>query len=162
MTEWAHTFTDRKMSGRRDGMAYAVRAGLHTIGTQRAYFSVTGTIYNYGHDVGGGCIHDDILRLWPDLAPVVALHLSDDSGAPMHAVENALYWAGLTAYPEARDSAQLARHLRVSHDDAVSIVDYCADDRNSREAMTFCVRMLRAGWAREAAEAVELLDSLTI
>lgn len=40
----------------------------------------------------GGCCHEHILKLRPDLAPFVALHLSDFTGAPMHAASNAFYW----------------------------------------------------------------------
>lgn len=64
---------------------------LHKIGNQAPYFSVTGTIYEHGRNVCGGCIHDEILAIWPDLAPVVALHLSDIDGVPMHFVGNGWY-----------------------------------------------------------------------
>lgn len=55
-------------------------------------FSITADIYENGRGVGGGCCHDHILTLRPDLAPFVALHLSDYTGAPMHAMANAFYW----------------------------------------------------------------------
>lgn len=73
-------------------------AGLcHMDGNRRPYFSVTGDIRRRNaNDIdAGGCIHDEILAHWPVLAPVVALHLADDTGVPMHAVANGHYWLGL-------------------------------------------------------------------
>lgn len=75
-------------------------AGLHLLGgNSRPYFSVTGDIRRPGaNDIDtGGCIHDEILAHWPVLAPVVAVHLADDTGTPLHAVENGRYWLGLEA-----------------------------------------------------------------
>ncbi len=60
-----------------------VRAGLHKIdGNDRPYFSVTADIRKpCAHDIeAGGCLHREILHYWPQLAPIVALHLSDDFG----------------------------------------------------------------------------------
>lgn len=72
------------------GCAIRVTAGLSKLqGNTRPYFSVTGKIYGNGPC---GCIHDEILRHWPELAPVVALHLSDDNGQPMHGEANGWYW----------------------------------------------------------------------
>lgn len=65
-------------------------------------FSITADIYKNGRDVGGGCCHEHILSLRPDLAPFVALHLSDWQGAPMHAIPNAWYWFQ-GAFPESAD-----------------------------------------------------------
>jgi hypothetical protein len=73
----------------------SVTAGLHFIpGNRTPYFSVTGEIRRGGaSDIDrGGCIHEDILHYWPELAPVVALHSSDENGVPMHAEENGWYW----------------------------------------------------------------------
>jgi hypothetical protein len=40
-----------------------------------------------------GCLHDATLRAFPELAPLVALHLSDsETGEPMHAEANGLYF----------------------------------------------------------------------
>lgn len=70
-------------------------------------FSLTADIYEKDmrgnwRDVGGGCCHEHILALRPDLAPFAALHLSDWQGAPMHASANAWYWFQ-GAYPESAD-----------------------------------------------------------
>lgn len=40
-----------------------------------------------------GCLHDAALNAFPELAPLVDLHLADpDTGEPMHAEANALYF----------------------------------------------------------------------
>lgn len=70
-----------------------VKGGLHYIRGNRApYFSVTCDIYENGRDVGGGAAHELILREHPDLADIIALHLSDMDGAPGHDAPNAWYW----------------------------------------------------------------------
>ena len=60
-------------------------------------FSITGTVKN--HKLRGadktercGCIHDDIARYFPNLAPLIKWHLMSTDG-PMHYVANALYFA---------------------------------------------------------------------
>ena len=37
-------------------------------------------------------MHETILQYWPELAPIIALHLSDDTGEPMHSEANGWYW----------------------------------------------------------------------
>lgn len=60
-------------------------------------FSLTCDIYEKRKnglwvDSGGGCAHDHILKLRPDLALFAMLHLCDFNGLPMHCAANALYW----------------------------------------------------------------------
>ena len=60
-------------------------------------FAITGDIYEAGkpkidrYHIGGGCIHDDILKYFPEFEPFVNLHLCDYKGAPMHASANMHY-----------------------------------------------------------------------
>lgn len=57
--------------------------------TNHSYWSVTGQV---GKDMFG-CCHEEILKVWPELQPFVDLHLSyAETGIPMHAVANAVYW----------------------------------------------------------------------
>lgn len=69
-------------------------------------FSMTGDIFRiirqkngvkipYGReeDLGGGACHDDIAKVFPELAPLVKWHLVSTDG-PMHYFANTLYHAG--------------------------------------------------------------------
>lgn len=66
-------------------------------GNQHPHFSVTGEIStpserNRDDAQCGGCIHGKILKAFPKLAPLIALHLSNaDDGEPMYAVGNGFY-----------------------------------------------------------------------
>lgn len=71
-------------------------------------FSITADVYskagnNRWVDYMGGCCHEHILSLKPELAPFVALHLSTWQGVPMHSAANAWYWFQ-GAFPEAASS----------------------------------------------------------
>jgi len=59
---------------------------------QRPYFSITLDIEEGGEWVGGGCAHDTIAEVFPELAHVLQWHLADHSATPMHYVSNTLYW----------------------------------------------------------------------
>lgn len=80
-----------------------------TIETVNGYFSLTGTTYSrragraHPEDCiyidgkryifeSGGCIHEEIEEHFPELKPLIDLHLSDLDGTPLYAVENGLYW----------------------------------------------------------------------
>lgn len=67
-------------------------------GNSAPYFSLTCSqdrLDEHGRwqDDTGGANHDLILRFWPELADLAALHLSDIDGVPMHAEGNAFYFA---------------------------------------------------------------------
>lgn len=108
-----------------------VEARLYSLGGQKPYFSVTGEEYVPGEDDcrACGCLHAQILGQWPELQLIVDLHLSDYDGVPMHAVENAWYWAygtefdptkrGLGGKVDARKI--LAKHLRITEAKAAKI-----------------------------------------
>lgn len=60
-------------------------------------FSLTADIWrelgnNRWAECGGGCCHEHIIALRPDLKPFADLHLADQDGVPMHAFGNAFYW----------------------------------------------------------------------
>lgn len=42
---------------------------------------------------GGGSAHDEIVKLFPALKPLVKWHLTDNTGTPMHYIANGEYWA---------------------------------------------------------------------
>jgi len=60
-------------------------------------FAITGevitTVSKRHHDIAaGGCLHDDIARLFPELAPMIKWHLTS-TDEPMHYIQNTLYFA---------------------------------------------------------------------
>lgn len=91
-------------------------------------FSVTATIYELRGtrkvDVGGGCCHDHILSLRPDLQPFVDLHLCTWQGVPMHCIANAFYW--LAGY----------------HD--LSYVEYHGSSGSGAKSKEDCLRIFRS------------------
>lgn len=75
-----------------DDQVLRVKCGLHYLqGNRRPYFTVTGEIYKGHREIAGGCLHREIAAVYPRLAPIIALHLSDDNGTPMHAAANSWY-----------------------------------------------------------------------
>ena len=94
---------------------------LHKIGNQKPYFSLTGRIVVNGRETMSGAIHDEILKAFPRLADIAALHLSDIDGKPMHSFENGKYWAGFTKWEEA-NSRHLSSLWRISQDEAAGLL----------------------------------------
>lgn len=121
--EWNKVFYENNQKHR-----IRVTASLHSLGDQEPYFSITGQVdrqakNNRWMPFLSGCIHEEILSHFPHLAPLVAVHLADEDGVPMHAYANAAYWAGHTKYQEF-DSFKLANHLRISPKLADDMMDY--------------------------------------
>ena len=158
MDRYTHIFKDTAQMP--EGERIKVTACLHYIkGNSAPYFSVTAEGFNRrGRETFGGCCHDEILKYWPGLAPVIALHLSDDNGAPMYASANGLYHLGVGEYSKRNDTAAM-EHFRVDAEGLETI-------RKAWEAnptpfnWELIIRSMRARWAAEAREGIALLDSL--
>lgn len=74
-------------------VALVVHFGLHYIkGNRMPHFSITGEVREGVRLAAVGCCHDIIAERLPELRDVIALHLSDMDGAPMHAESNGWYW----------------------------------------------------------------------
>lgn len=129
----------------RDGLLIKVYGGLHYIkGNSAPHFTVGADAINplrRGDKIDRcGCLHEEILELFPDFAPLVALHLSDIDGVPMHAASKAIYWAAGVlggdrplgqqyhggSGSSAKDGAEclriLGKHLRVDEKEATRLV----------------------------------------
>jgi len=106
-----------------------VRAELvHRDGNSNAYFSITGEVERQAKNnrwmpLLSGCIHEEILEQLPELKPLVLVHLANENGVPMHAYQNAAYWAGQTKYQQF-DIPNLARLLRVDCQEALEMFEY--------------------------------------
>jgi hypothetical protein len=83
-----------KGGGARGARYFKAFGGLHYLkGNSAPYFSLT-----YEEGITGrrdceacGAAHREILKHWPDLADLAALHLSDINGEPMHGIANGWY-----------------------------------------------------------------------
>lgn len=127
-----------------DGTPGTIEAKIEHIGGNRsAHFSLTAWFCGKNKDgyknEFGGCCHDEILAVRPDLKPIADLHLADyPSGAPMYAVENGYYWLagavgglgeryhGANGSP-ARTAEQcldiVGRHFRISKEEAEELAE---------------------------------------
>lgn len=58
-------------------------------------FAITGDVFipKQRDPVAGGCLHDDIARVFPELAPLIKWHLCSSDG-PMHYLANTVFLAG--------------------------------------------------------------------
>jgi hypothetical protein len=131
-------------------------------------FSVTYTEYERNRDIAGGCNPENpelVVAHFPELAGVVALHLSDAQGVPMHCEANGWHWlakaAGIAqAYAPQQSVAVcydiLARHLRLSHREATDIVQSTKTIARqdspaiARENFVIWIEDLKPRWLAEA------------
>jgi hypothetical protein len=145
-------------------------------GNPAPYFSVTADEYDPTllDDEDGGlvsvrCQHELVLEHWPDLRPLVELHLSDCHGVPMHHVENGWYWAGGTKWGldgGAKTPRQiLASHLRITEEQAAKLerfTDKWAHTEWSVHAkclFAWWVGQQRSRWLDEAKAGMRLLGA---
>ena len=82
------------------GHKYRIRAHVRyddQCGNGHNTFAITGQINmldgKYWREDSGGCIHEEIAKHFPDLAPLIKWHLCSSDG-PMHYGANAAYFAG--------------------------------------------------------------------
>ena len=149
-----------------------IRAELKYLdGNENSYFSIGGDIYRLarnGRNVWecGGCIHEEIVKHFPELQFLVDMHLADEDGVPIHAYENAAFFAGQTKYQEF-DSSKLAKHLRISPELAEDMLDYITNfwgefDQITTPAMAWegtCSDYgLQKQWADQAKVAKSMLN----
>lgn len=107
-----------------------------------------------------GCCHEDILAKKPSFNIFVNLHLCDESGAPMCAVENGFYnlegVQGVAAYGHNMNLDAFAEYMRVSKAEAVRVVN----NIHTKEQFAAWVDTLRPTWKMEADEAKAILTEM--
>jgi hypothetical protein len=107
-------------------------------GNTKPYFSLTASGKDRGSEFGG-CCHEEILTRWPDLKPLVDLHLSDIDGIPMHALENGYY------HLSRRTSLAIAaRHFRITEAEANELIG------KSKAELAIWVETQKPRWLAEA------------
>jgi hypothetical protein len=183
-SEWTHKYVaTRTTPGPASQPIKATRttvtAGLHHLdGNPGPYFSISCSIEEQANnnrwlEAGGGAAHETIARLFPRLAPIIGMHMASEDGAPMHDTANAIYHAGFSGYADARNVERLAKHLRISPEDARALIDRCeraftaAFIRGQGDAREIAGTLIaefvdaqRPRWAEEARAAIALLDEL--
>lgn len=160
---WTKTWTETHAGRKPERRGMIVKAELHYLsGNSRPYFSITSDSYSseqtrsrdgWMKDVGGwdggGCQHELILEHFPELWPLVEMHLSHDDASPMHAFANAWYWAGGTEYNsefrkpddyvsryhdhknEPPHVGHLAKHLHIDYPEAEAWIQRIRDARRA-------------------------------
>lgn len=85
---------------RENGQKYRIKAHVRyddECNNGHNSFSITGEIEHYRgnqwREDAGGCIHDEITKHFPELAPFIKWHLCS-SDTPLHYLANTLYLAG--------------------------------------------------------------------
>ncbi len=129
----------------------------------------------------GGCCHDEILKVRPDLKQFEALHLSDMHGVPMHAIANAWFWfqgafpeaaetgenlgpchggTGSSGKPPAECRAIFADHIRATPEEVEAIA--AALPRSQNELQFELERLgFPQRWKTEALAAIAKLEEMT-
>jgi hypothetical protein len=110
-----------------------VQGGLHYLrGNSLPHFSITAIGFEKNRrnsrwvESFGGCCHDEILKRFPQFADLVSLHLSDNDGVPMHALENGFYHLGGSwGRPDLKVAAE---HFRISEDEARNLIMLFGDE----------------------------------
>jgi hypothetical protein len=107
-----------------------VAYGLRQMGNQRPYFSITGEIPREA----GGCLHDQIRQVFPELAELIPFHLCDSRGRPIHYIPNAIYWAELARGESVWQKSTNIPHGYETFEDVLTS-HVLADVLGDREAM---------------------------
>ena len=170
MNKLAKTFTETRGKEKT-----VIEVSLDDCKNGHEYFSITATVYVNRKDVMGGCCHDHILALRPDLAPFVALHLSDYTGAPMFAAANAFYWfsgwmgglgqkhhagTGSSAKTVEECGKIFKEHVRAT-DAEMSVLGTCGAMEESELQMFIEDLGIPARWKTEADAAIAKLEEWT-
>ena len=115
------------------------------------YFSVTGKVYKVNrrgerdkrYRLTRGCTHATIIKAFPELSDVVALHLADINGLPCYAVENGWHWV------QEGNVGNLAGLLRISREKAEELMNI------SKEEFAAFIESQEPRWKSEALAAIE-------
>ena len=131
-------------------------------------FSITGDIYKAGlpktdrNFISGGCIHDTILKYFPEFKIFIDLHLCDYKGIPMHCIANGFYHLeqGFNSVkPEQTGfKEQFCEYYRVTPAQFNEL-------KTSKNQIDYCLNLQRLGifeqWQKQANEAIKQLENLT-
>lgn len=143
-------------------------------GNARPYFSVTGELRNLRRSgdnaiEAGGQMHEEIAEHFPELAPVISVHLADDRGIPMHAIANGVYWLGYTKWQD-EDLDAFAHLWRITSNEAREAARYVRtyvddpgtgeDNGRSTHALTVLFFAMLDRWQKDADHAIATIRRL--
>lgn len=148
--------------------AISICAKLSSLAGQKPRFTVGAGIGNEA----GGCLHEEVASVFPELSPVIALHLSDENGVPMYAVDNGYYWLagfagglhevyhGGSGKTDEECKRIFCDYMRVHGQiaDALSII--LRQCQNPKALFAAWVESQKPRWKMEADAAIHLLKTL--
>jgi hypothetical protein len=148
------------------------------------FFSVTGECSTLNERIEGnpsicGCLHDLILEAWPEVKPVIDLHLCNAvTGEPMHALDNGWFWFqgalpfvcreskyhggnGSSPKSEKECAEILSKHLRVPEKEIFILLEEAVmSDKQSKIILNRFIARQRSRWKKEAKAGINLILKL--
>jgi hypothetical protein len=144
------------------GARITVTAALiHMRGDEMAHFTVTGSFTQRRVGSVHGAIADLAREYIPELTPVCALHLADENGVPMGAVENGAHWLGFTGAGKCVDLDAFSLLWRVSVGEARRIYVLCHGAESPMDALTVEAERRSVPWAIQANTAYRVIVALS-
>lgn len=159
-----HTNPDALLA-QRETRICVFAAIIDRSGNHLPYFTITANILTRDTSTGAwhltsaGTNHSAIRATFgPLYDPLIALHLSDINGVPMHAEANGWYW--LTRH----EPQILANHLRIPYLHAQFLIAWCApyDLLTNRPHFAAYIEAQKPRWKLEADTARTLFPQLKI
>ena len=128
-------------------------------------FAITGELWEVGDTYRRGpstcgCIHNEIIKYYPEFQLLVDLHLSDGNGLPMYALENGFYHLqgvqGVAAYDHTCTLEYFAEYMRISIQKAQALVDHC----HRKIEFALFVKAMEPIYLQEATDAKQMIQAL--
>jgi hypothetical protein len=131
-------------------------------------FSITGDIYETGkpktdrYFISGGCMHDEILKAYPEFKQFIDLHLCDYKGIPMHASANGFYHLtngfNRTKPNDSKFKSEYCEYYRITENQFDQLT-------TAENELQFALMLQSLGiltqWEIQAAAAIKKLEELT-
>lgn len=128
-------------------------------------FSITATYWEVDKKrsdrnmLGGGCCHEQIIKVRPDLKIFVDLHLSDWEGVPMYAVENGFYHLTNGFNDKKRNHKDLfCEYYRITAEQYDII---CMSKNQLQYALKLKELEILNHWKEQANKGIALMEELT-